>query len=325
MIGVGLVGCGGMGAALLQSAAKLSNVDVVGAYDVNPDGAKKVTSENGGRACNSYAELLNMPALDAVIVATPGYLHAPFVKGAAAASKHVFCEKPFALNLRDCDDMIQARNEAGVNLMVGQVLRLLPVFKETARIVRQELGKPVAMGIMRVGGWGYASGWRTKVEMCGGMLLEVNVHELDYMRYLLGDPVEAFAYGGRFVLENVDFMDTVMASFKFRGGAVGTLKATVSSELGQYTGEVFCQGGTLFYDNGSSTIRYRRKGSEEVIVTKEELPSGGVDEEMQEFVASIEESRKPSITGEDGRAAVEMALAVRRSAQEGIPVAIGQR
>ena len=314
-----------MGTDLVRNTVKLENAELLAAYDVNSDAARKVTSEFGGEVCGSYKDLLEVPGLEAVIVATPGYLHAQPVKEAAAASKHVFCEKPLALTIEDCDEMIAACESAGVNLMVGQVLRLLPVFKESARIVREELGRPVAMGTMRIGGWGYQGGWRSRIDLCGGILLEVNAHEFDYLRHICGEPEEAFAYGGRFVLDHVDFMDTIFASFKFRNGAIGTLKTAGSSSMGQYTGEIFCEGGTLFYDNHAGTIRYKRTDSQEIILTKDQIPAtGGVAEETAEFINSIEESRKPSITGEDGRATVEMALAVRRSAIEGRPVRIGK-
>ena len=326
MIGVGLVGCGGMGTDLARNMAKLEGARLLAAYDSNLDAAKKVTAELGGDVCSQYGQLLGRADIDAVIVATPGYLHAQHVKEAAAAAKHVFCEKPLALSLRDCDDMIRACRKARVKLMVGQVLRLLPLFKESARIVREQLGKPVAMSTTRIGGWGYREGWRSRLETCGGSLLEVNVHEFDYMRYVLGEPVEAFAYGGRFVLDYVDFEDTVYASFKFRGGSIGILKSAVSSAIGQYRGEVICKGGTLFYDNRDGSIRYKKTDSSEVSLTRDQIPQGGgVAEEVSEFICCIEGKRQPSITGKDGRAAVEMALAVRRSAAEGAPVRIGGR
>lgn len=297
---------------------------LVAVFDSNPEAAKGVSSEVGGQMCGNMDELLARRDVEGVIVATPGFLHAEHVRKAAAASKHVFCEKPMALTVRDCDDMIDACEEAGVNLMIGQVLRLIPIFKESARIVREELGRPVAMSTTRIGGWGYRQGWRTRVDQCGGMLLEVNVHEFDYLRHVLGEPEEAFAYGGRLVLDYVDFEDTVFASFRFRGGAVGVLKAAVSSVIGEYRGEIICQNGTLFYDNRAGAIRYRKAGSEEVTIGKDRMPPGGVAEEVAEFIASIRENRSPSITGQDGRAAVGMAVAVRRSIAERAPVPLGR-
>jgi predicted dehydrogenase len=200
------------------------------------------------------------------------------------------------------------------------------VFKESARIVREELGKPLAMSTLRMGGWGYRTGWRATIEKSGGMLLEVNVHEFDYLRFVCGEPVEVFACGGRLAHDYIDFEDTVFSSFKFQNGAIGNLRALVSSAIGQYTGEIICKEGALTYDNHIGTIRYRRYDGDEVTITKDQLPEfGGVAEETSEFVQSIKENRTPTITGEDGRIAVEMALAVRRSICEGEPVKMGSR
>jgi predicted dehydrogenase len=326
MIGIGITGCGGMGTSLVREMVKVEGAKLTAAHDVDPQAANKVTGELGGEVVNSYEDLLGRSDVDAVVVATPGYLHRDPVIQAAKASKHVFCEKPMALNLEDCDMMIDACKEAGVNLMIGQVLRLIPVFKESARIVREELGKPLAMSTLRMGGWGYRQGWRATIEKSGGMLLEVNVHEFDYLRFVCGEPVEVFACGGRLVHDYIDFEDTVFSSFKFQNGAIGNLRAVVSSAIGQYTGEIICKEGALSYDNHTGTIRYRKFDGDEITLTRDQLPEfGGVAEETSEFVHSIMENRKPDITGEDGRIAVEMALAVRRSIREGIPVKMGSR
>jgi len=326
MIGIGMTGCGGMGTSLVREMVKVEGASLKAAHDIDPKAAKRVTAELGGEVEKDYEDLLGRSDVDAVVVATPGYLHRDPVIQAAKASKHIFCEKPMALNLEDCDMMIDACKEAGVNLMIGQVLRLIPLFKESARIVREELGKPLAMSTLRMGGWGYKKGWRATMEKSGGMLLEVNVHEFDYLRFVCGEPVEVFACGGRLAHDYIDFEDTVFSSFKFQNGAIGNLRALVSSALGQYTGEIICKEGALSYDNHTGTIHYRRFEGEEVTITKDNLPEfGGVAEETSEFVHSIKENRAPTITGEDGRMAVEMALAVRRSIRDGAPVKIGSR
>jgi myo-inositol 2-dehydrogenase/D-chiro-inositol 1-dehydrogenase len=326
MIGIGIIGCGGMGTDLIRKMVKAEGAELVATFDANPEAAVRLADEMGAEACGSYKEMLARPQIDAVVVATPGYLHTGPVVQAAGEGKHVFCEKPLALTLEDCDMMIQSCREAGVNLMVGQVLRLIPIFKESARIVREELGKPVAMSTMRIGGWGYSSGWRSRIDQCGGVLLEVNAHEFDYLRHICGEPREAFGYGGRFVLDYVDFEDTVFSSFKFEGGAIGLLRSGGSSTMGRYTGEIICKGGALFFDNNAGTISYKAVGDEEVTLTRDDLPPNtAVAEETAEFISSIEENRRPAITGEDGRAAVEMALAIRQSIAEGRPIPIGKR
>lgn len=325
MIGIGIVGCGGHGHSLLRRLVKIDGAELVATYDADPNSSARVAEEFGGKSCPNYKELLQTPGLDGVIVSTPGYLHREYVVKAAEAGIHVFCEKPLALTLEDCDLMIDACDSSGVNLMTGQVLRLLPIFKESARIVKDEIGSPRSMAIMRVGSWKFTSGWRCRRDLCGGILLEVNVHELDYMRHILGEPKEVFARGGRYVLDGVDFMDTIFASYRFENGSIGTLNAAVSSTMGRYRGEVFCREGTLFYDNSHKKIIYKKDGGEEKILEGDQIPSNdGVLEELKDFVESIRDDRNPSITGEDGRKAVEMALATRRSALEGEPVSIGE-
>lgn len=326
MVGIGIVGCGGMGRSLVDGIVKTEGAELRAAFDPEVEASRMVTSKYGGTVAPSREALLSRSDVDAVIVATPGYLHAEPVIAAARANKHVFCEKPFALNLADCDSMIRECRDAGVNLMVGQVLRLLPVFKESTRIVREELGPPVAMSAIRISGWRFKTGWRSSMETSGGMLLEVNVHEFDYLRHVCGEPVEVFARGGTFVHDFLDYEDTVIAIFRHESGAIGNLRLAASSTMGKYTGEIICEKGTLFFDNRSTSVSYRKMDDDEVVITRDQLPKwGGVEEETAEFVRSIEENRQPSISGEDGRAAVEMALAVRQSIREGVPVLLGSR
>jgi len=316
-VGLGLIGCGGMGSSLAENANRLENADVVACYDVQADAPRAAASLLGSKIFQGLEEHLESSRIDGVIVATPGYLHARQVVQGAEAGKHVSCEKPMALSVQDCDEMISVRRRNDVNPTVGQVLRLLPLFKECARIVRDELGKPVALRTTRIGGWGYC-GWRNKLSLSGGMLLKVNVHELDYMRHLFGEAREVAAYGGRYV-QDVDFEDTVHATFWFREGGAGRLEATTSLTIGIYNAAVICEDGSLAYDNGGGTIRYGLYGREDRVVNASQsvkVPCG-VQEEMADFVGSIIEDRDPITTGLEGRGAVRMALAIKESIEGG--------
>jgi len=108
---VGLVGCGGMGSHLARQCAALENAEIAATSDVTRERAEELGRELGARAFHDYKDLLKEGGVDAVIVATPNDSHAEISIAAARAGKHIFCEKPMALSVRDCDAMIQAAEE----------------------------------------------------------------------------------------------------------------------------------------------------------------------------------------------------------------------
>ncbi|HID11748.1 MAG TPA: Gfo/Idh/MocA family oxidoreductase, partial [Candidatus Latescibacteria bacterium] len=242
----------------------------------------------------------------------------------ARAGKHIFCEKPMALSVASCDRMIAAAEDAGVKLMVGQVLRYIPRFAKIKEIVDSGvLGGPFAISIVRMGrGWGAADvHWRRRRDMVGGVLFEVSVHELDFMCYIMGEVERVAAFTGRYIHRDIDYEDTAQVLLRFRNGGLGSLVAGVSSAIGVYEGKMLCGKGSLFW--GWDGIRYRTFEGEEVRVGEDELPTEpGVHRELREFVEAVREGKPATIPGEEGRRAVEVVEAAYRSAETGREVSL---
>ncbi|MGQ9456476.1 MAG: Gfo/Idh/MocA family protein [Armatimonadota bacterium] len=217
MLRVGVVGRGSMGLRLARNCNELEDAEVEAVYDIDEGSASRAASEFGARVCNSYQELIGSN-VDAVIVATPNDFHAPISTAAAQAGKHVFCEKPMALTVADCRAIIEAAEKANVKLMVGHVLRLIPVFWKTKQIVDSGvLGNPFVISVTRLGGPDtLASGWRATVKHSGGYLYEINVHELDYMRHIMGDAEMVFASTGHFTQALVEFEDVAFVHIRYK-------------------------------------------------------------------------------------------------------------
>jgi predicted dehydrogenase len=319
---VGLIGCGNMGAGLARACSQLDNATVVGVADSMAEKAEKLAEDLSARAFGDYRNLLTEGDVDAVIVAVPNFLHADTASAAAESGKHVFCEKPMALTVDDCDRMIKAAKDNGVKLMVGQVLRYLPVFVKMKEIVDSGiLGEPFSMYVSRLSGgsWGNPQHWRMKRELTGGILYEVSVHELDYMRYICGDVESVSASMGNFIqADGRDYEDTAHVMLRFKSGGVGTLIAGQCSSMGGYDGKIHCRKGTVHFDNGKSLVTYKPFDGEVVKIEREEMKTEpGVRREIRYFVESIVEDKEPAIPGEDGRKVIEIAQAAYISAKEG--------
>ncbi len=326
-LGVGLVGCGVMGECLARQLVALPQARLVAVADPVCERAEALGAELSTEVLCDAEALWERTDIDVVLIAVPGYLHRPLVEAAASASMHIFCEKPLALTVSDCDAMIARTASAGVALGVGQVLRYYPAFAKAKEIADAgTLGKPFSAVLIRVGGgWGEPSGarWRLERAKSGGLLLEVSAHELDFLRVMLGEPTSVSAAGGQYVHRNQDYEDMVHVQIRFAGGGAGTLIAGQTGSLGGYQVRVYYTGGTLFFD-GWKTLCYQPFDGEEVVLGPEALPDEDpVRWELRLFLDALLEGRPPPVTGEDGRMAVAMAEAAYASLESGLPAPVG--
>jgi len=304
---------------LARHCHSLDESTIAAVYDISPEASSKAAQEFGARKYRSHRGLLDGD-VDAVIVATPNDSHARITIDAAKRGKHVFCEKPMALKLSDCRAMIEAAEKAGVKLMVGQVLRLLPVFWKTKQIVvTGELGAPFAMTVTRLGGPdALAKGWRTTKKHSGGYLYEINVHELDFMRHVMGEAKSVFASTGHFTDSPVEFEDVAFVQIRYESGGIGTLHCGGSSSIGKYEMMVQCEKGTLANGGFGGPIRYGRFGEEAATVQASEIQKDDAYlEEVQSWVKAITRGTPMVFDGRDGAAAIEIAEAAYRSARTG--------
>ena len=127
VLSVGVIGAGGIARSHMNAIKANDNIQLVAVMDVDPDRAGAAAKDFGASTYTDLEPLLANPRVEAVHVCTPHSLHADQVVAAAAAGKHVLVEKPMALTLADCDRMIDACDQAGKILMVGQVMRYYPV------------------------------------------------------------------------------------------------------------------------------------------------------------------------------------------------------
>lgn len=317
---VGLIGCGGMGMHLARQCNALDNAKITAVYDPNTEAACKAAEEFGAIRMRSYLRLVESSEVDGVIIASPNNLHARQKIDAARRGKHVFCEKPMALNLRDCKAMVEAADAAGVKLMVGQVLRLIPIFWKSRQIVASgELGKPFAMSVTRLGGPDSLSkGWRATKKQAGGVLYEVHVHELDFMRHIMGEAESVYANMGHFTEAAVEYEDVAFVQIKYINGGIGTLHCGTSSSIGTYEMMIQCEKGTLINGGFRGGIRYCRFREEPTVIETSEIQKEEpYHEEVRSWVDSITKGTPMVFDGRDGMAAIELVEAAYKSARTG--------
>jgi predicted dehydrogenase len=326
VLAIGLIGCGNMGGSHARQMASLPEIRLAAACDVDESKARATAAAAGGASVYTSVEaLLADGAVPAVIVATPNFTHKEIVLQALAAGKDVFCEKPMALTVADCDEMIAAAREHGRKLMVGQVLRLITVFAEVRRLIDEGLiGAPRAIRILRAGARSTQAGtrpratWRMSRANTGGLLFEVNVHEFDFMRAVMGEVSEVSAVMENFFHPEQDYEDHVVVALRFRNGGVGVLEASSAHAIGTTEGIITGEKGSILYNWGKNSVAYRLadSGTDLVDVPVERDAGRSVQSELASFARWVLHGESPVVTADDGRRAVQLAEAAYTSARE---------
>jgi len=327
--GIGLVGAGGMGRSLVLEANQIEGVKIIFVSDLNENRAKSLAEEVNASYTLDYHRLLSDDRIHAVFVASPPFLHATISIDAMTSGKHVFCEKPMATTLTDCDAMIKTAEQRQVNLGIGLVCRFHATHSKVRDVVVSgQMGKPISIHVHRIGGpWqggSYHTDWRMQREKCGGFLMEVNAHELDFMRWTCGEVKKVYAAGGIYIQHEADYADLVVASLNFESGAIGLLHSGQVSAIGGYGGRVDCEKGSVLFPqiwDGDSKIQIKRfdGSSEDIPISSIEVESP-VRAEIRAFIDAVVNGTPPPVTGADGRAATEIALAAYESIETGDPV-----
>ncbi len=306
-----LIGAGGIGRHLGRQARQVEEIELVSVYDPIYDSASELAYELGTTFQMNLPAIWDDPTIEAVILATPPHTHHELCQQAFAHGKHVFCEKPMALSLEDCDAMLASAKQHGRVLMVGQVLRLFPLFHQCKRWVEEGLvGELVGVNIRRFENAArlFSIGWRADPKQSGGALLEINVHEWDYLRWLGGD-YRIVSAQGRQPLPEPAFIQHWHAQIEFTSGAIGQIEASIIDPLGEYSVRVQGTEGVIAFRGFGDTITCRTRNAEEQTLTAEQinLPDPYWNE-LRAFARAVLYNEPLPFDGHDGREAVAKAL-----------------
>lgn len=280
----------------------------------------------------SLEEALAWGRFDAVVITTPTFTHRPLAVAAAEAGKHVFVEKPMALSLEECDAMIAAAERSGVHLQVGFMRRFDPEFAAAyERIQAGAIGRPMVIKSLTHGP-GLPPPWARDLRTSNGMLAEVNSHDWDCTRWLVGSNPErvytevADFKGAAHQVETPHFYDNVVVSIRFESGTLGSISGICPCEYGydarveivgergiMQIGEMRGQAVIVCTDRNQGLVTpiYR---------TWPERFAWAYIREMEHFVRCVQTGEPPRVSGIDGRWAVASVLAATRSFLEERPV-----
>jgi len=310
MLRIGIVGWGFMGKMHFRCYKSDTNVEVTAICDAD---AKQLQNSSGvaGNISGAeddldlsnialYSDLSKMLAeekLDALSIASPTFLHASQTIEALNAGVHVFCEKPMSLNSGDCREMAEVAKQSGKTLQIGHCIRFWPEYVQAKEIIdSQKYGKVLAATFQRLSltptwSWDncFLDGKRS-----GGAMLDLHIHDTDYVQYVFGMPKEVFSRG---VMGPSGEFDHTVTQYLYGNDCVITAEGGWIMAPGfgfEMSFKIMLEKATLVYSSAQEpTFRIFPIDGETIIP---EIPTGdGYSFEIQHFVDTLSGKAVPSI------------------------------
>ncbi|WP_280771125.1 Gfo/Idh/MocA family protein [Salipaludibacillus daqingensis] len=327
---VAVIGCGTISSFRhLPEYEAEENVEIAAVCDIVESRAIKMSEKYDAKPYTDYRELLKDDTIDAVSVCLPNALHAPVTIASLQAGKHVLCEKPMATSKQEAEEMIQAAEESGKQLMIGHNQRFVPSHEKAKKLIASgELGKiysfRTAFGHGGPEGWsvdGKDSWFFDKKQAFIGTLGDLGVHKTDLMRYILGEEfVEVGAFVETSAKENSDVDDNAVCVLKTKSGIIGTLAASWSYVPNEDNSTViYAEKGIIRLEDDPEYSMIVQYQSGEVVNYKlggiQSNDSGGQtsSDVIHRFIRSIDRNEASPISGREGLNSLAVILAALKS------------
>ena len=330
-VNLGIIGTGRIGRLHARNLKyQIPGAKLLGVADILEKSAYEVASQLEIPIVEKdYRALLDNKDIDAVLICSSTDTHAQIISEAAQAGKHIFCEKPIALDLDKIDQALNEVKKAGVKLQVGFNRRFDPSFKKAKNLVKEgAIGIP---HLVKITSRDPEPPPISYVKVSGGIFLDMTIHDFDMARYLLDqEVVELMAAGSCLVdpaIGEAGDIDTAIVTLKYEKGAWGIIDNSRKAVYGyDQRIEIFGSKGCIMVGNpkNSEVMLSDADGikTDKPLFFFVERYKEAYLAEMEEFIRCILEDQEPPAGGWDGKVAVKMGYAARESLSKGCFVKI---
>jgi myo-inositol 2-dehydrogenase/D-chiro-inositol 1-dehydrogenase len=335
-IKVGLIGSQFISHIHTVSLKRCNEAEVFAVASPTPGNAQRFAAKHGiPHHFTDHRRMVAMPEIDMVIVGVPNDLHCAITRDAAAAGKHVVMEKPLCLNLAEADQMIEACRKAKVKLMYAEELCFTPKYVRLKQLLDSgALGKPTLLKQSEKHDGPHAPHFWDVNRSGGGVTMDMGCHAIEFFRWMLGRPPIKSVYAQMNTQVHQDKTkgeDNAVLILEFANGVVALAEESWTKKGGMDDrAEVHGSLGVAYADllHGNAIEAYSTEGYDYAVEkagsTKgwsfpiyEEEWNYGFPQEMAHFVDCVQNDRPPLVTGEDGRAVLEVIFAAYESARTG--------
>ena len=344
-IGIGILSFAhGHSNVYCQVIRNFKDAEVIAAWDANPERGQAAAQKAEIDFRPRVEDILADPRIDAVIVTAETNNHAGLIEQAAAAGKHILCQKPLATTLADCDRIIAAVKKHGVKFSMALQMRHDPVnqkIKELLQagavgkvaVVRRRHSLGVLLDPNFVNGF---TRWHVDPVANVGMFFDEAAHTNDWYYWMLGQPRSVMAEIDN-VTTQIAADDNGVAVYRFQNGEIGELQQSSTTLAAVSTTEIYGDEGTIVQDYGDApgaatprpdnapALRLIRKGETQWTDFGFSIPKSQAERLMnipRPFVNYLRGLSDQTISAEEGRVAVEMSIGAYLSAKEGRRVAL---
>ena len=327
-----IVGSGSIASLHAQVILSMPDAALSAIYGRSLDKVQNLAAQYHCDGYTDYQEMLKRTDIDAVTICTPSGMHADLGIQAALAGKHVFIEKPIDINLEKADALIKTCQNQGVKLGIILQRRYSEGVTALKKLLEQgKLGKLIFGGcyikLYRDQAYYDSAPWRGTWKLDGGgVLMNQGVHYIDMLQYLAGPIVEISGECGTLGHIGLEVEDTASASIKFQSGALGVIEGTTCAYPGLVSRvDIYGTEGSAVIENDVLTFVELKSGYQYKVESNTEnagVSSPGIDllchqRQFQEIVTAIKTDMEPPINGLEGRKALEVILAIYKSAFTG--------
>ncbi len=328
-LNIGLIGTGRIGKLHAEHiATRIPNACLKALTDVDRKSAETCAAAlPGTQVLDSAQAIFAQDDINAVVICSSTDTHAQFIEEAAAAGKHIFCEKPIDHDLGKIDRALQAVEKAGVKLQIGFNRRFDPNFLEVHRHVEAgDIGEP---HIIRISSRDPAPPPVEYIKVSGGLFLDMTIHDFDMARYMAGsEVVSVYAAGGVMVdpkIGEAGDIDTAVITLQFENGAIATIDNSRQAIYGyDQRVEVFGSEGMVAADNNTpSRTHLSNRDGVHAPLPLNFFMDRYIDSyiiEVEAFVDAVLKNENPPVQGIDGRIPVVIGMAAQKSLEEKRPV-----
>lgn len=333
-IGFGLIGTGLWGGLHATVYGSTAEVELLGVADIVEERARAVAEQCGAKHYTDYRELLKDERIKAVSIVTPDFAHTEIAVAAAEAGKHVLCEKPLAQTVKECEQVINAADQAGVKLMVDFHARWGPAFHNAWQAIREgRIGEPQHVYYRlndRISVPTDMLSWAGK----STVMWFIGSHSIDTVRWLLGDEVKrVYAISGSRVLKGmgIDTPDYYQSTLEFKSGATAVIENSwimpnTMPNIIDLKCECVGSKGAIYIDGSHHRAleEYTEDGAgyPDVFVMPviHGRQQGFAAESIRHFIDCVIHDREPMVTGRDGLEVTKVICAVEESVRTNQPV-----
>jgi predicted dehydrogenase len=323
-----VVGCGSIGERHIRNLMALQAVEIA-ACDSRRDRLIKVRQEYGVEETYTDLKQALSKNVNAVLVCTPTALHVPVASAVVNNCCHVFIEKPLSHNLDGVDELIERANERNLVVMIGFNLRFHPNLQRIKKLLNEERIGKIICARVQIGQYlpdwhpreDYRKSYSAQRALGGGVILDA-VHELDYIRWFLGDVKEVFCYADKLSALEIDTEDIAEIILRFETRAIAEIHMDYVQRSYSRSCQLIGDEGTIIWNFNENRVKLYSAEDKRW----QTFPEVNFDhnetyvQEMKHFIQCVIGDEKPPVNGLEGKRVLEIALAAKRSAETGLVI-----